>query len=175
MKYHNNHVYFTLSKGYSLVSGSYTVNSFFITEGQDPKENIEQGYTTSCNSKGELTFVVGCSSSTEVGDWFNLIIPRSQNTFNDTAGKLNFSFLGTLRLTITGGLLGSRGDTFTFRNIILAQKGGWWFGGQDCFHIEYNQVMGRGTNSVNNDVFFLFRRGGHGNSDNEVLVTPNTL
>lgn len=178
MTYRDNDVYFSLSGGYSLVNGTYTVNSFSITSGQDPNRHIFAGLTVSCGSNGKMTFSIGRSGSSGVARWFNDRVPASQNTFNHGADDLNFAFLGTLRLTIKGGLLGSRQETFTFLNVALAQghsgsSNNWWFGGQNCSFIQSNQVTCQGTNSKGMQVSFVFLRGG--NDVSTIGVTPTTL
>lgn len=180
MTYHDNDVYFYLSEGYSLISGSYTITSFSITKGQDPDNHIKDGYIANCDSTGKMTFVLGRSGTEPVAKWFNGLVPPSQTTFNHTAGDLNFAFLGTLELTITGGILGGSPHRFIFRNVALAQGhsgagNNWWFGGQNCFYIQAEQVIGKGANPKGKTVFFVFRRGGSGNAVNEILVTPNSL
>lgn len=178
MTYRDNDVYFSPSGGYALISGSYTVNSFSVTSGQDPNHHIYAGLTASCGSNGKMTFSVGRSGSGTVASWFNARIPASQNTFNHTAGDLNFAFLGTLKLTVRGGILGNGQDTFTFSNVALAQghsgsSNNWWFGGQNCSYIQSDQVICKGVNSKGAEVSFIFRRGG--NDVSTVGFTPTTL
>ncbi len=178
MKYHDNEVHLTLTGGYSIVSGSYTVNEFSVTSGQDPDGHIYAGIKLSFGSDGSMTFSVGRHGSDSVADWFNNKVPASQTTFNHTAGKLNFAFLGKLVLTLTGGILGKGNKTFTFLNVALAQghagaSNNWWFGGQNCSNIGDNRVNCKGTDPDGNDVFFTCLRGG--NAVNQVTVTPATI
>lgn len=185
MTYRDNSVYFSPVGGYSLISGSYTIDRFAITDGQDPEKKIKPGYVARCGSDGQMVFSIGRSGSGKlaVGDWFNNQVPISQNTFNLSAGgedngDLNFAFLGTLKFTITGSLLGKKQDTFTFQNVALAQgfrssRNIWWFGGQNCSYIRDSQVIARGTNSSGIDVFFIFLRGS--NEASKVMVIPTTL
>lgn len=178
MTYHDNEVCLSLGKGYSLISGSYTVNSFAVTNGQDPNGHIHTGLVATCNSNGKLSFSVGRKGSSEVAAWFNANIPASQNTFNHTAGDLNFAFLGTLSLTITGGVLGDNKETYTFSDVSFAQghsgaSNNWWFGGQHCSYIQADQVTCPGTSSTGASISFVFLRGGNG--VNVVGVTPTTL
>lgn len=178
MKYHNNEVTLRLSDGYELVSGSYTVDSLSITKGQDPDNFNKPGMVKTIEPNGKLSFRVGRKGSEQVATWFNDRIPPSQTTFNHKAGKLNFAFIGTLVLTVKGGILGGRQDTFTFKKVALAQghsgvANNWWFGGQNCSHIQNNQVICRGVNSAGKEVLFVFLRGG--NAASTVQVTPTTL
>lgn len=178
MTYHDNDVYFSLDKEYSLISGTYTVESFSITDGQDPDGHIKDNLTVSCGTDGKLTFSIGRKGSESVAEWFNNRIPASQTTFNHGAGKLNFAFIGKLSLTIKGGILGGNKETFIFSNVALAQghsgaSNNWWFGGQNCSYIQNNQVICKGVNSGGNEVSFVFLRGG--NDVSTVEVNPVTL
>ncbi|QOR35073.1 hypothetical protein IMX26_16695 [Clostridium sp. 'deep sea'] len=125
-----------------------------------------------------MTFRIGRHGSDRVANWFKRRIPANQTTFNHNPGKLNFGFMGTLKLTITGGILGKGKDTFTFKNIGIAQghagaSNNWWFGGQNCSYIGNHRVLGSGINSKKIPVQFVFLRGG--NSVNKIEVTPQTL
>ena len=183
MTYRDNSVSFSLSgTGYSLKSGSFTIDSFSVTSGQDPDRNIHRGLKKSLNDKGSMTFRVGRHGDKKTAKWFNKKIPASQTTFNHSAGKLNFAFLGTLKLKLTGGILGGGQDTYTFSNIGIAQghsfpRNNWWFGGQNCAHISSNSnsnsVFCTGVNSSGSIVTFMFLRGGNGVST--IDVTPITL
>lgn len=178
MKYHDNEVHLTLTEGYSIISGSYTVNEFSVTSGQDPDGHIKSGLKLSFGSNGSMTFKVGRHGSDSVADWFNDRVPASQTTFNHSAGKLNFAFLGTLVLNLTGGIMGEGSKAFTFLNVALAQghagaSNNWWFGGQNCSHIGDNRVNCKGTDPEGSEVFLTCLRGG--NSVNQVTVTPTTL
>lgn len=179
MTYHNNDVTFSVSgSGYTLKSGGYTVDSFSVTRGQDPDHKIRNGLAVPMNSDGRMTFRVGRKGSKETAAWFNNKVPAAQTTFNHAAGKLNFAFLGTLTLELTGGILGGGKDTYTFSNIGIAQghsgaSNNWWFGGQNCANISGNRVSCRGVNTKGSPVSFVFLRGGNG--VNTVNVTPVTL
>lgn len=178
MKYHDNEVHLTITGGYSIISGSYTVNQYSVSSGQDPDGYIREGLTLSFGSNGSMTFRVGRHGTESVADWFNNKVHFSQTTFDHSAGKLNFAFLGTLVLTLTGGILGGKHKTFTFLNVALAQghagaSNNWWFGGQNCSYIGNNQVSCKGTDPKSFEVFFNCWRGG--NNVNQVTVTPATL
>lgn len=173
MEYHDNIVKLSLSGGYSITNGSYTLESFSVTGGQDPDGEIHSGLVASFGDNGEMSFRVGRKGSDEVANWFNNQIPASQTTFNHTADKLNFAFLGTLEMTITGGILGSGQATVTFAKVALAQghsgaSNNWWFGGQNCTYIQNNQVSCQGVNAKGAPVLFVFLRGGNDVSTVEI-------
>lgn len=174
MKYRDNDVYLSLEP-YSLIEGTYTIDNFSITSGQDPKEFIKKGMTFSCDKNGKMTFKVGRKGSESVAKWFNSNVHCSRTTFNHPAVELNFAFLGTLKLTITGGVLIGRQKTITFKNIALAQghsgaSNNWWFGGQNCTHFPDNQVYCKEKDSTGYEVLFAFLRGG--NDVNTIKVSP---
>lgn len=178
MTYRNNDIYFSLEEGYSVVNGSYTIEGFAVTNGQDPDQKIYAGLTVQCGSDGKLTFEVGRKGSGSVADWFKSNIPASHNTFNENPGDLNFAFIGTLSLNIKGGSLGNRQETFIFPKVALAQghtgfSNNWWFGGSDCSYIQDNRVICYGTNAAGATVSFVFLRGG--NDVSTVSVTPKQL
>lgn len=177
MRYHDNDILLPVSSesGYTLINGSYTVNSFSITSGQDPDGNIHKGLTKHFGSDGEMTFRVGRKSSKDVAYKFTDEVKASQTTFNHDPGDLNFAFFGTLELKITGGILGRNVDVFTFADIAIAQgsaglSNNWWFGGKNCKYIGNNTVSCMGTSKSGMAVEFKFYRGG--NSVNDVLTTP---
>jgi len=178
MTYHNNDVYLSLASGYTLLGGTYTVESFSVTDGQDPEGHIYAGLNVSFGSDGKLTFSVGRKGSGSVAKWFNNQIPASQTTFNHTADDLNFAFIGTLTLAITGGVLGDNQEICRFSDVALAQghtgaSNNWWFGGKNCSYIQANQVTGTGTSESGDPVSFVFLRGG--NNVNVVGATPTVL
>lgn len=175
MKYHDNDVYFQMNGDYSLVGGSYTINSHDITSGQDPDKKIQDGTVYKFGSDGKLTFTVGRKGSDDVADWFNNQIPANQTTFNHGADKLNFALIGTLVITLTGSSLGDKQGSFTFENIGLAQghagaSNNWWFGGTNCTYTPPTQVIAKGKDDQGNDITFLFLRG-----DNDVNVISTTV
>jgi hypothetical protein len=178
MTYHDNEVSLLLSEGYSMINGSYTINSFSVTQGQDPDGYIHAGLTASFGSNGQMSFHAGRQGSAATANWFNTAVAASQTTFNHTAGELNFAFSGTLKMTITGGILGNGQDTFTFSNVALAQghtgaSNNWWFGGLNCSYIQNDEVACTGINSKGDEVSFVFLRGG--NDVSTILATPSRL
>lgn len=155
MIYRDNQVHFgsndrnSYLAGCKIVSGTYTVNEFCVTGGQDPDGNIYAGATVQCGSDGIFTFRVGRHGSAEVANWFSSRIPASHNTFNQTPGLLNFAFIGELELTLTGGPLGYETRTFSFSDVALAQghsglSNNWWFGGKQHTYGGQSNVLAKG-------------------------------
>lgn len=164
MTYRDNDVDITMTGGYSLLKGYYSVTGFSVTPGQDPDSKIHLGLSVLFGNDGKMTFQVGRKGNSDVANWFNNQIPPQKNTFGHTAGDLNFAFLGTLSLTISGGSLGSNQSTYTFNDVALAQgKSGtsnnWWFGGKNCNNISNDQVTCPGTDEQGNTASFVFTRG----------------
>lgn len=177
MKYHDNSVVICLSSGrdYSLIEGSYRVNDFYITSGQDPKGKVYKGLTNTFGSDGKMSFQVGRKGNSSPASWFKGQVKASQTTFNHNPRDLNFAFLGKLELTIKGGLLGSNVETFEFSDIVIAQghtvgSNNWWFGGKNCKHIGNNTVSCLGVSASGMTLEFHFRRGE--NSANYVTFAP---
>ena len=176
-EYHDNKVILQTSDGYSIVKGSYTVDDFSITSKQDPKEHIWVGQETRFDERGEMTFTIGRSVSTEVSQWFENTIEPNQNTFNKKPDNLSFSFVGRLEMTLTGSILGKGQRTYVFEDIVLAQgksstKHNWWFGGKHCRYIGDNKVNCQGLDDKNKKVMFVFTRGHNGN--NKVDIKPTS-
>jgi len=186
MKYHDNEVLFSLegpkkkwvlgevdtfecvelTAGLEVVKGSYTVKDFSIASGQDPDNHIYSGLKVEFGQDGKMSFRVGRKGSDETAKWFNERVHSDQTTFNHTADKLNFAFLGTLELTLTGGFLQDVKKTFIFEGIAIAQghagtSNNWWFGGKCCSHIGGNQVLVKGKVKGGPGVKFRFHRGGN--------------
>lgn len=175
MTYHDNDVYFQINGDYSLVGGSYTINDYDVTSGQDPDRKIKTGAVYNFGSDGKITFQVGRKGSNDVASWFNNRIPANQTTFNHSADKLNFAFIGTLILTLTGDHLGNQQQSFIFQNLGIAQghtgaSNNWWFGGMNCTYTPPTQVIAKGKDNQGNDITFLFLRG-----DNDVNVISTTV
>jgi hypothetical protein len=178
MTYHDNDIYFSITESYALINAVYTVDSFSVAKGQDPDHEIHTGLVAYSNSSGMLTFRVGRSLSKTVAEWFNTQVIPSQTTFDQSPDELHFAFMGTLRLSVTGGILGKKSEIYTFSNVVLAQghSGGhnnWWFGGQACSHVTGNKVTCKGADSKGKEVMFVFGRGD--NDVSTVKVTPTTL
>jgi len=140
MTYHDNAV--KLLKGWNLLlgnftegnsapwvitGGAFTITDFDVTPGQDPNKNLKKGDTYKMNANGEFVFVLGRKASKDIAANFNVFCPPAHNTFNHTAGELNFWMKGTLVLNFKNGA------TYTFPNTYLAQghsgaSNNWWFG-----------------------------------------------
>ncbi|HEY9256999.1 hypothetical protein [Chitinophaga sp.] len=165
MTYHNNDVTFSLKDNLTLIGGSFEVNDFSVSSGEDPDKHIYKGLKVSVESN-RLRFRIGRHGSTETAKWFNLKVAAAQTTFNHSADKLNFALSGTLYLNISGGILAGRQQGFTFNNVMLAQghagANNWWFGGQNCTYIGGDKVKCVGHNANGDAVTFIFLRGGNG-------------
>lgn len=165
--YHDNEVSIDVNgHGYSLVNGKFTVTSFDVSDGQDPLGNAYSGLVQNLGSDGTMTFRLGRHGTDETANWFNTRIPAENTTFNHTAGKLNFAFIGTLELTLTGGILGTGQEKFIFQDIAIAQghagaSNNWWFGGTHCSHLDGKRVSGRGETNSQAEISFKFHRGGN--------------
>jgi hypothetical protein len=184
MKYHDNEVKFSFitknfNKACRILGGSYIIEQRAITSGQDPDDKNTPGLRKTLNSKGEILFRAGRKKSVSVANWFNKLVPVSKTTFNHSAEELNFAFIGTLQLTITGGILGDKANTYQFSKIALAQGhvnpvNNWWFGGEHCNNVGSNMVVCRGINIMDNSTMeATFVRGG--NSSNEVQIKDLSL
>ncbi len=177
VKYDENTVRLVIDGGFELVSGTYTLTAFNIPSGQeDPENPFHLGQQFILNKLGELKFVINRDGNTDVAKWFNNTIRPNQNTFNHSADKLNFAFVGTLVLRLKSTILDIGEETYTFNNVALAQghttlSNNWWFGGTSCQNIQSNQVSCLGTNSKNENISFDFLRGA--NEVFEVQVMPN--
>jgi len=155
-----------LAEGLDIVKGSYKVQDFSVTSGQDPDGNIYSGLKVKFGRNGKMSFCVGRKSSDKTAKWFNDRIRADQTTFNHTADKLNFAFIGVLKLTLTGGFLENAEKTFVFKDIVIAQghtgaSNNWWFGGKHGSHTGINQILVNGTAENGPDVEFRFCRGGN--------------
>lgn len=143
MTYHDNIVQFVTSGNIELVGGSYTISQHSISSGQDPKNYIKDGTTYNFDASGTMTFKIGRHGTTEVASWFNQRIYQQQNTFGHTADDLNFAFMGTLVLTLTGDGLNNQPQTITIENTGLAQghagtSNNWWFGSESGAYVPPN-------------------------------------
>lgn len=153
--------------GYDLVTASYTLTDYSVSKGQDPDNKIKIGQTrTYSGNKGSMTFRVGRHKTTAVAKWFTSRIPASRTTFNQDPGALNFAFIGKLELTLSGGVLGVNEDTYTLKDIAIAQgstlfSNNWWFGGKKCTYVSSDTVTCDGTSSSGYPVKFDFLRGGN--------------
>ncbi len=171
MTYQDNDFYISLKNGYSIVDGSFCINKFSITDGQDPDNEIKNGLIVPVSSDGKITFKIGRKGSKEVATWYNESISASKTdtTFNENPDKLNFALIGNLKLTITGGVLRNKKETFTFSDIVLAQKSTgtlissneWSFSGTNCYFDEKKQFNAKAiNNSFGYTVSFLIKKEG---------------
>jgi hypothetical protein len=172
-EYHDNKVYFIVKpvndETITVKSGTYKVNELCITSGQDPKHKNKKGDVKKINTgdNNSITFEVGRKNSKEVAQWWNDRVKSDQNTFDHTAGDLNFAFMGTLQLHVNDS---NQGDLqVTFENIGLAQgfdrpNNNWWFGGPNCTFEDNldHTVKAQGKANGGGDYYFYFKRGAQG-------------
>ncbi|KAK6509193.1 hypothetical protein TWF481_003954 [Arthrobotrys musiformis] len=166
----------------TLTGGKFTISQFCISEGQDPSNINKIGNVLPLDDKHRITFKVGRHGTEEVAEWWKKFVPPAKNTFVSKPHKLNFAFLGTLRLDFEGKG-GGEGGSFNFFDVALGfgDYAGlinhWWFGGSICTAIGDNEVSCNGM-SAEGGVAGLeanFRRGGFGNSADEVEITQGTF
>lgn len=173
MTYHDNIVQFITSGNIELVGGSYTINQHSISSGQDPKIYIKDGTTYNFDSSGTMTFKIGRHGTTEVANWFNQRIYPNQNTFGHSAGDLNFAFMGTLVLTLTGAPFNSQPQTITIENTSLAQghagtSNNWWFGSESGVYTPAVFLRVETKTSEGAPITLIFQRGD--NTVNQITI-----
>jgi hypothetical protein len=148
MKYHDNTVNLKIqTRGYRLLSGTYTTSDQRISGGQDPDGKNKPGQTYDVSGGGSINFSVGRKGSKAVADWFSAEVGGNNNTFGKNPGELNFAFAGNLNLSIEGDGL-NPDQPVSFSDIFLAQghsasSNNWWFGGYLC-----TKVIEQDTNKV---------------------------
>lgn len=185
MTYRQNVVRIVAADGLAIISGSFVVKELSITAGQDPdgKNYIGQEHTL---QNGEFTFEVGRSGSTTVANWFNgrfsgynnPSVNGDRTTFDQTAGKLNFAFVGDLSLVVTTADY-PQGLSVTFPGAAFAQgstgiSNNWWFAQLTGQHTRDSDgpdtLLTFGNTPSGETVFASFLRGGTGSSVNEVSL-----
>lgn len=188
MTYRTNEVEFTSASDITIVDGAYTIDDLSITDGQDPQNRNYAGKTFSL-SDGKFTFDVGRSGSAKVANWFNDqmsgynsdSVNGDRTTFDHTADKLNFAFVGQLDLTIQNAQM-PQGETVTFSNVGIAQgsttfSNNWWFGQTCGQHTKdsdgSNSILALGTTEEGEMVYASFLRGGNGT--NEITLSAITI
>lgn len=185
MTYRQNAVELTAAKGLAITSGSFVVNEFSITGGQDPDGKNQIGQVHMLED-GEFIFEVGRSGSAAVAEWFNSkfsgyndpSINGDRTTFDQTAGKLNFAFVGDLSLVVTSNEY-PQGLSVTFPGIAFAQgstgfSNNWWFAQLTGQHTKDSDgpdtLLTFGRTPSGETVFASFLRGGSGNGVNVVSL-----
>ncbi|EJD48877.1 hypothetical protein AURDEDRAFT_112643 [Auricularia subglabra TFB-10046 SS5] len=163
--YHDNAAtLLSLAQGFTFNAGSYFLSDFHITGGQDPNHHISVGQVRSFVAGGSMVFSVGRKGSGDVASWWSARIGPGQNTFGNNPGALNFAFLGSLSLNLSGGVLPGA-TSFTITNVGLAQghtlgANNWWFGGQTCVRGSGDFVRCAGTRDGTGETWhFTFLRG----------------
>lgn len=177
MTYRQNEVELTAAKGLSITSGSFTVKEFSITDGQDPDGRNQVGQVHVLRD-GTFTFEAGRSGSTAVADWFNgkfsgyndPSIDGDRTTFDHTAEKLNFAFVGDLSLVVASNKY-PQGVSVTFPGAAFAQgstgvRNNWWFAQLAGQHTRDSDgpdtLLAFGSTPSGETVFASFLRGGNG-------------
>ncbi len=180
MTYYNNEVHLQVASGsgYVLKGGSFTLENYSVSDREDPLGNISIGLARPFGIDGKMTFRVGRKATKEVANWFRERVPASNTTFNDNPDKLNFAFLGTLKIVATGGVLNEGEHTFTFSDIIIAQgcsksSTKLWFGGKKCYYAGLDTVICMGVSNTGISFPFHFKHGDNGS--NKIKVEPKGL
>ena len=185
MTYRKNTVMLTSAKGLTIMSGSFVVNELCITSGQDPDGKNQPGQTHVLQN-GVFSFEVGRSGSTTVADWFNAkfsgyndpSIDGDRTTFDHTAKKLNFAFVGDLSIIVSSSD-SSEELSVTFPGVAFAQgstgiSNNWWFAQLSGQHTRDSDgpdvLLTFGRTPAGDPVFASFVRGGSGNDVNEVSL-----
>lgn len=113
---------------------------------------------------------------------WNSVVSAGQCTFGHTPGDLNFAFVGTWTILLSGpGLNGQ--EWLSIPNVAIAQghagtSNNWWFGGQTCVRKDGDVVRCAATRQNGETWHLTFLRGGNQaynavNVVNVVLVEPN--
>lgn len=176
MTYRDNSVSLQANNGITIRGGTFTVKDLKVTAGQDPENRnyIDQVHTL---QNGKLTFQVGRQGSAEVAEWFNNKFSGFNNpsvngdrtTFDQTAGELNFAFMGDLHLRVNTAT-DAQEMAITFPNVVFAQgstmlRNNWWFGQLTGQHTRDsdgpNRMLVFGTDASGKTVFASFLRGGN--------------
>lgn len=180
MTYRQNVVELTAAEGLTITSGSFVVTEFSITEGQDPDGKNQVGQTHILEN-GTFTFEVGRKGSAAVADWFNgkfsgyndPAVNGDRTTFDQTAGDLNFAFVGDLSLVVTSAEY-PQGLSVTFPGAAFAQgntafRNNWWFAQLTGQHTRDGDgpdtLLAFGSTPSGETVFASFLRGGNGVSE----------
>jgi hypothetical protein len=153
-----------------ILSGTFTVTELSITSGQDKDglNHVGDVHTLGEGGDHKFRFRVGRKGSSQVADWFNDRVPGNRTTFNHTAGELNFAFIGTLNLIVSGSGFGQNQKNVSFDNVAFAQghtvaSNNWWFGGktaQNTHDGDYPEsVICFGRDENDKEVVASFMRG----------------
>lgn len=166
-KIHSNKINFIIrapanERKYTLISGEFHIKDHKITSGQ-PCEDAN-GDTLQLDHNDEFNFRVGRKASKDVARWFNgQCNPKINTTFGHSAKKLNFAFLGTLRLKIAPESINHQFDV-KFDDILIGQgssgsTNNWWFGGEACTNISNSKIVSNGSTDDKSNFRFTFLRG----------------
>jgi len=190
MTYRQNVVELTAAEGLTITSGSFVVTEFSISDGQDPDGKNQVGQTHILQDE-TFTFEVGRKGSAAVASWFNNrfsgyndpSVNGDRTTFDQTAGDLNFAFVGDLSLVVTSTEY-PQGLSVTFPSVAFAQgntafRNNWWFAQLNGQHTRDSDgpdtLLAFGSTPSGETVFASFLRGGSGNGVNEVFLESITV
>ncbi|MCL2610857.1 MAG: hypothetical protein FWE02_04170, partial [Defluviitaleaceae bacterium] len=181
MTYHDNEFKFVLNTDSEnkFAGGNYKIKEFYVTPGQDPKNHVEEGTIINLKLEGKMSnqlvgsVNLGRKDSSDTADWFMGKIPANQTTFNHSAGKLNFAFIGDLRLDMI--LPSGSPVSITVEDVGIAQghKGAsnnWWFGGKHMKNVGGDYVIYFGFIEDGQSFRLDFRRGGASMSTNANII-----
>lgn len=185
MTYRQNAAELTTAKGLEITGGSFLVNEFGITDGQDPDSRNQSGQVHMLED-GAFTFEVGRSGSAAAAEWFNSKFPGyndpsidgGRTTVDQTAEKLNFAFVGDLSLAVTANEY-PQGLSVAIPGVAFAQgstgfSSNWWFAQLTGQHTRDSggpdTLPAFGCTPSGETVFALFLRGGSGNGVNTVSL-----
>ncbi|KAI0097498.1 hypothetical protein GGR51DRAFT_578045 [Nemania sp. FL0031] len=176
MTYHDNKVRLPFTaKTYKLDSASFTVTDLSITSGQDPEKKNRIGNVKLWDgTSGSIQWSVGRSKSTQVAQFWKNNIKANESTFGHHPGELNFTFLGNMDLTISGGTF-AVSTKFTIEKVAIGQgssgsTNNWWFGCHGCESSGEYRVRCLATSESGQKLWFYFLRGGVGNDVDEIRL-----
>ena len=121
---------------WNITGGIFEGMTYAVTSGQDPENRLGKKGVYYLDKNRKFCFEFGRKGSKEVAASFNSACPPAHNTFNHTAGDLNFWMKGHLQLHFAGGY------DFTFLNTYFAQGhsgavNNWWFGNDTMVNYKY--------------------------------------
>jgi hypothetical protein len=142
MTYHDNYVLF---QNDHIEGGTYIVNEYYVTSGQDPDHHIEVGtrahmdvYSNSGTMLGQLDFNLGRKGSTDTADWWNDRISASESIHTNGPNELNFAMGGEFTFFVNG-------YSYVISDFFIGQghaiiENNWWVGGKTCSNTE-DEIM----------------------------------
>ena len=183
MVYHDNRINFKVNHAetdrFSLSSCEFTIDSFSISDEQDPEGRIEKDQKRIWfgNSQGYFSFSVGRHGTFKPATFWFQRFKKSETSSNDYPDDLNFAFVGPLEIVVTerDGNSKQMRATYVIANFGFAQgkvglSNNWWVAAHGGSHIGDNQIVCEGVaQETEKKLYFTFRRG-----DNPVDVVDIT-